>query len=79
MNLTRSADSLPAEHYNNDRKYLGVAEIINILDEEQPQTQNDVKKMSYALRWIGMDLRSPHLNLTDEQLKSTVDEVKQCD
>ena len=77
FNLNNLANSLPSDHfYNNDRKYLGVAEIINILDKEQSATQKDVTEMSLALRWIGMDLRMPHLNLTDVQLNSTVDEVK---
>ena len=62
--------------YSNDRKFLGVAEIINILDSDQPDTQRDVKEMSQALRWIGMDLKLPHLNLTDHQLKSTIAEVE---
>ncbi len=66
-----------SDFYLNDRKFLGVAEIINILDSEQPDTQNDVTEMSFALRWIGMELRLPHLNLTDSQLKSTVDKVNQ--
>ncbi len=75
--LNSLANSLPSEYnYINDRKYLGVAEIINILDTEQPQTQTDVTELSLALRWIGMELRIPYLNLTDVQLKSTVDEVK---
>jgi hypothetical protein len=62
--------------YLNDRKFLGVAEVINILDHDQPETQIDVRDISMALRWIGMDLKLPHLNLTDHQLRSTIDEVK---
>ncbi len=77
FNLNSLNKSLPSNlYYNNDRKYLGVAEIINILDKEQPPTQKDVTEMSLALRWIGMDLKLPHFNLTDVELKSTVDEVK---
>jgi len=76
FNLNSLNNSLPSNLcYNNDRKYLGVAEIINILDKEQPETQKDVTEMSLALRWIGMDLKLPHFNLTDVELKSTVDEV----
>ncbi len=77
LNLNSLNKSLASNlYYNNDRKYLGVAEIINILDKEQPPTQKDVREMSLALRWIGMDLKLPHLNLTHEELKSTVDQVK---
>ncbi len=64
--------------YLNDRKFLGAAEIINILDGDKDHlaTQKDVEEMSFALRWIGMNLKLPHLNLTDSQLKSTIDQVK---
>ena len=70
-----AANSFLDDYYNNDRKYLGLAEIINTLDSEQPDTQKDVTEMSFALRWIGMELKLPHLNLTDDQLKLTVDKV----
>ena len=70
-----AANSFLDDYYKNDRKYLGLAEIINILDSEQPDTQKDVTEMSFALRWIGMELKLPHLNLTDDQLKSSVDKV----
>ncbi len=62
--------------YLNDRKFLGLVEIINILDNERLETQEDVAEISFALRWIGMELRLPHLNLTDSQMKSTLDKVK---
>ncbi len=75
MACVRMSYSNSPDHYNNDRKYLGFVEIINILDNEQPETQKDVTEMSFALRWIGMEVKSPHLNLTEDQLKSTVDKV----
>ncbi len=47
-----------------------------MLDDEQKATQKDVDEISQAFRWIGMDVKLPHLNLKDEELKSTIDKVK---
>ena len=47
-----------------------------MLDDEQKATQRDVDEISHAFRWIGMDVKLPHLNLKDAELKSTIDEVK---
>ncbi len=65
-----------ANHYIRDRKILGLVEVINILDDEQKPTQKDVDEISQAFRWIGMDVKLPHLNLKDEEMKSTIDTVK---
>ena len=47
-----------------------------MLDDEQKATQRDVDEISHAFRWIGMDVKLPHLNLKDEELKSTIERVK---
>ena len=47
-----------------------------MLDNEQKATQRDVDEISYAFRWIGMDVKLPHLNLKDVELKLTVEKVK---
>ena len=65
-----------SKSYDRDRKNLGLVEVINILDSEQEPTQKDVTEISHAFRWIGMDVKVPHLNLTDVELKSTIDKVK---
>jgi hypothetical protein len=64
------------KNYVRDRKNLGIVEVINMLDDEQKATQKDVDEISQAFRWIGMDVKLPHLNLKDEELKSTIDKVK---
>jgi hypothetical protein len=63
------------KNYVRDRKILGFVEVINMLDDEQKATQRDVDKISHAFRWIGMDVKLPHLNLKDEELKSTIAKV----
>jgi hypothetical protein len=65
-----------SKNYVRDRKNLGLVEVINMLDDEQKATQKDVDEISQAFRWIGMDVKLPHLNLKDEELKSTIDKVK---
>jgi hypothetical protein len=65
-----------SKHYIRDRKVLGLVEVINILDDEQKPTQKDVDEISQAFRWIGMDVKLPHLNLKDEEFKSTINKVK---
>jgi hypothetical protein len=65
-----------AKYYIRDRKHLGLVEVINILDDEQKPTQKDVDEISQAFRWIGMDVKIPHLNLKDQELKSTIEMVK---
>ncbi len=65
-----------SKNYVRDRKNLGLVEVINMLDDEQKPTQKDVDEISHALRWIGMDVKLPYLNLKDEELKSTIDKVK---
>ena len=47
-----------------------------MLDDEQKATQRDVDEISHAFRWIGMDVKLPHLNLKDEEFKSTINKVK---
>jgi hypothetical protein len=47
-----------------------------MLDDEQKATQRDVDEISHAFRWIGMDVKLPHLNLKDVELKLTVEKVK---
>jgi hypothetical protein len=64
------------KNYVRHRKNLGLVEVINMLDDEQKQTQKDVTEISHAFRWIGMDVKFPHLNLKDEELKSTIEQVK---
>jgi hypothetical protein len=63
------------KNYVRDRKILGFVEVINMLDDEQKATQRDVDEISHGFRWIGMDVKLPHLNLKDEELKSTIAEV----
>jgi hypothetical protein len=65
-----------SKNYVRDRKILGLVEVINTLDDEQKATQKDVHEISHAFRWIGMDVKLPHLNLEDEELKSTIEKVK---
>ncbi len=65
-----------SKNYVRDRKNLGLVEVINMLDDEQKATQKDVDEISRAFRWIGMDVKLPHLNLKDAELKSTIDKVK---
>jgi hypothetical protein len=65
-----------AKQYIRNRKHLGLVEVINILDDEQKPTQKDVTEISHAFQWIGMDVKLPHLNLKDEEFKSTIDKVK---
>jgi hypothetical protein len=64
-----------SKNYVRDRKILGFVEVINMLDDEQKATQRDVDEISQAFRWIGMDVKLPHLNLKDVELKSTIAEV----
>ena len=64
------------KNYVRDRKILGFVEVINMLDDEQKATQRDVDEISHAFRWIGMDVKLPHLNLKDVELKLTVKKVK---
>ncbi len=47
-----------------------------MLDDEQKATQKDVDEISHAFRWIGMDVKLPHLNLKDVELKSSIEKVK---
>ncbi len=47
-----------------------------MLDDEQKATQRDVDEISHAFQWIGMDVKLPHLNLKDVELKLTVEKVK---
>ena len=47
-----------------------------MLDDEQKATQRDVDEISHAFRWIGMDVKLPHLNLKDLELKSTIAKVE---
>ena len=63
------------KNYVRDRKILGFVEVINMLDDEQKATQRDVDDISHAFRWIGMQAKLPHLNLKDEELKSTIERV----
>jgi hypothetical protein len=65
-----------SKNYVRDRKNLGLVEVINMLDDEQKATQKDVDEISHASRWIGMDVKLPHLNLKDVKLKLTVEKVK---
>jgi hypothetical protein len=65
-----------SKNYVRDRKVLGLVEVINMLDDEQIPTQKDVDEISHAFRWIGMDVKLPHLNLKDAELKSTIQKVK---
>ncbi len=65
-----------SKNYVRDRKVLGLVEVINMLDDEQKATQKDVDEISHAFRWIGMDVKLPHLNLKDVELKLTVEKVK---
>jgi hypothetical protein len=65
-----------SKHYIRDRKILGLVEVINNLDDEQKPTQKDVDEISHAFQWIGMDVKLPHLNLKDEEFKSTIDKVR---
>ena len=65
-----------SKNYVRDRKNLGLVEVINMLDDEQKATQRDVDEISQAFRWIGMDVKLPHLNLKDVELKLTVEKVK---
>jgi hypothetical protein len=65
-----------SKNYVRDRKNLGLVEVINMLDDEQKATQKDITETSHAFRWIGMDVKLPHLNLKDEELKSTIERVK---
>jgi uncharacterized protein (UPF0335 family) len=65
-----------SKNYVRDRKNLGLVEVINMLDDEQKATQRDVDEISHAFRWIGMDVKLPHLNLKDVELKLTVEKVK---
>jgi hypothetical protein len=65
-----------SKNYVRDRKYLGLVEVINMLDDEQKATQKDITEISHAFRWIGMDVKLPHLNLKDVELKLTVEKVK---
>jgi uncharacterized protein (UPF0335 family) len=65
-----------SKNYVLDRKILGLVEVINMLDDEQKATQRDVDEISHAFRWIGMDVKLPHLNLKDVELKLTVEKVK---
>jgi hypothetical protein len=65
-----------SKKYVRDRKNLGLVEVINMLDDEQKATQRDVDEISHALRWIGMDVKLPHLNLKDLELKSTIAKVE---
>jgi hypothetical protein len=65
-----------SKNYVRDRKFLGLVEVINMLDDEQKATQKDVDAISHAFQWIGMDVKLPHLNLKDEELKSTIERVK---
>jgi hypothetical protein len=65
-----------SNNYVRDRKYLGLVEVINMLDDEQKATQRDVREISHAFRWIGMDVKLPHLNLKDLELKSTIAKVE---
>jgi hypothetical protein len=65
-----------SKNYVRDRKNLGLVEVINMLDDEQKATQRDVGEISHAFRWIGMDVKLPHLNLKDVELKLTVEKVK---
>jgi hypothetical protein len=65
-----------SKNYVRDRKYLGLVEVINMLDDEQKATQKDVDEISQAFQWIGMDVKLPHLNLKDVELKSTIDKVE---
>ena len=65
-----------SKHYIRDQKILGLVEVINNLDDEQQATQRDVTEISHAFQWIGMDVKLPHLNLKDEEFKSTIDKVR---
>ena len=65
-----------SKNYVRDRKNLGLVEVINMLDDEQKATQRDVDEISHAFQWIGMDVKLPHLNLKDVELKLTVEKVK---
>ena len=65
-----------SKNYVRDRKVLGLVEVINMLDDEQKATQRDVDEISHAFRWIVMDVKLPHLNLKDVELKLTVEKVK---
>jgi hypothetical protein len=65
-----------SKNYVRDRKVLGLVEVINMFDDEQKATQKDVDEISHAFQWIGMDAKLPHLNLKDEELKSTIERVK---
>ena len=65
-----------SKNYVRDRKNLGLVEVINMLDDEQKATQKDVDEISQAFQWIGMDVKLPHLNLKDVELKSTIGKVK---
>ncbi len=47
-----------------------------MLDDEQKATQRDVDEISHAFRWIGMDVKLPHFNLKDVELKLTIEKVK---
>jgi hypothetical protein len=65
-----------SKNYVRDRKVLGLVEVINMLDDKQKATQRDVDEISHAFQWIGMDVKLPHLNLKDEELKATIIKVK---
>jgi hypothetical protein len=65
-----------SKNYVRDRKNLGLVEVINMLDDEQKATQKDITEISHAFRWIRMDVKLPHLNLKDLELKLTVEKVK---
>jgi hypothetical protein len=65
-----------SKNYVRDRKNLGLVEVINMLDDEQKATQRDVDEISQAFRWIGMDVKLPHLNRKDLELKSTIAKVE---
>jgi hypothetical protein len=65
-----------SKNYVRDRKFLGLVEVINMLDDEQKATQKDVDEISHAFQWIGMDVKLPHLNLKDVELKSSIEKVK---
>ncbi len=65
-----------SKNYIRERKVLGLVEVINMLDDEQKATQKDVDEISHAFRWIGMDVKLPHLNQKDVELKSTIAKVE---
>ena len=48
--------------YKLDRKRMGMAIIVNNLNEEQTPTRNDVERMSNVLKVIGKFKKKMHIN-----------------